>query len=170
MRATCVAIEESDRNQSQSTALALQMVWYHFCFWEARIMAARNHLHCTVSECFSKACNNACNESPESHLWGLENVSLSKCELLSHSVHVRQTVFSSQRAPLSHYYHQTTDVALQESFSYKLLYGLFQFDPVTTTETQDELGNVRGLCISKYWGPEQHDYSKHYTKNNIYCP
>lgn len=88
---------------------------------EDGIMAASNHPHCAVSESFTKACNNACNEFPESRLWGLENVSLSKCELLSHPVHARQTVFSSQRAPLNHYYHQITDVALQESFSYKLL-------------------------------------------------
>lgn len=120
MRATCVATEESEKNES------LQH-WH--CRWfgitsasgEDRIMAARNHSLCAVSERFTKACNNACNESPESHLWGLENVSLSKCELLSHPVHVRQTIFSSQRAPLNYYYHQITDVTLQESFSYKLL-------------------------------------------------
>lgn len=33
MRATCVATEEQERNESRSAALALQMVWYHFCFW-----------------------------------------------------------------------------------------------------------------------------------------
>lgn len=54
----------------------------------------------------TKTHNNARNESPESHLWGLQNVSLSQCELLSHHVHVRQTEFSSQRAPLNHCCHQ----------------------------------------------------------------
>lgn len=33
MRATCVATEESERNENQPAALALQIISYHFCFW-----------------------------------------------------------------------------------------------------------------------------------------
>lgn len=54
MRATGAATEESERNESQFAAPALQMVWYPSASREDRIMVARTHSHCAVPKSFTK--------------------------------------------------------------------------------------------------------------------
>lgn len=113
--------QEPRTEEEPERANRSRLLWWPLCCWGREDHGHQERLLHVMPKSFTRAWNSTWNEPPEPRSQGLENVSLSKCELLSHPAHVRQTVLSSQRAPLNHCYHQITDVALQESLSCRLL-------------------------------------------------